>query len=58
MRKLTWLNEARNDLVNIGEFIAQDNPFAARKIVTTIKAKADMLAHTPLLGRLGRVKNT
>ena len=58
MKKLIWLNNAQNDLGNIGDFIAQDNPFAAREIVTTIKAKADILAHTPRIGWPGRIKNT
>jgi toxin ParE1/3/4 len=58
MTDVIWLDEALEDLKSIGNYIAQDNPQAAYKVLLTIKSTADALAEQPLVGRKGRVNQT
>lgn len=55
---ITWRRAALNDLEAIQEFIAQDNPDAAVRIRTAIRAAVERLAVYPDLGRAGRVEGT
>jgi toxin ParE1/3/4 len=41
---------AENDLIEIADFIAADNPVAARKLVTDIHKACEKLAKMPTLG--------
>ena len=41
---------ARNDLQDIKDYIAQDNPKAATKYMGILKQKCTMLAKTPTIG--------
>ena len=58
MMPVVWLEEAVQDLKTIGTFIAEDNPSAAYRVLTKIKASADSLQQNPELGRPGRVEKT
>jgi toxin ParE1/3/4 len=58
MNHVVWLDEALEDLKSIGNYIAQENPEAAYKILNKIKATADNLSLHPEIGRLGRVNGT
>lgn len=50
MAELNWTLEAERWLGDIFEYIAQDNPTAARKVVEGIYAKAQRLRMHPHLG--------
>jgi len=50
--KVIWVNAAENDLAGIVEYIANDSPSNARKILKEIKEKAASLYHSPERGRI------
>ena len=50
--KLLWTERARRDLLDIGRFIARDNPRAARAWVERLRERAHKAAETPLAGRV------
>lgn len=56
--KVKWVRLALNDLDEAGEFIAQDNPEAASRVLKRIWDAAHMLAEHPHAGRAGRVPGT
>jgi toxin ParE1/3/4 len=56
--EIIWRRAALNDLEAIREFIAQDNPEAARRVHAAIRAAVDPLGNYPNLGRAGRVDGT
>ena len=56
--KIKWVRLALNDLDEAVEFIAQDNPKAASRILKRIWAAVQMLADQPDAGRAGRVPGT
>jgi toxin ParE1/3/4 len=56
--EIVWRASALNDLEAIREFIAQDNPPAAARILTSIRVAVDRLGRHPGLGRAGRVEGT
>jgi toxin ParE1/3/4 len=51
MARLTITESARADLREIGAFIAQDSPAAARRVVERLRTQARKLAATPGIGR-------
>jgi len=51
MTRLIIAPEARQDLREIRDYIAQDNPVAARRVVTRLRDMARALAAAPALGR-------
>ena len=51
MRPLRWSRRATRDLVEIGDFIAADDPVAARRWVERLRARAALAAVAPLGGR-------
>jgi addiction module RelE/StbE family toxin len=53
-----YLREAHDDLEQIAEYIAQDNPEAAIRVVERIRASVELLAGFPALGRQGRLAGT
>ncbi|KMP12122.1 toxin Y4kP [Candidatus Nitromaritima sp. SCGC AAA799-C22] len=55
---VVWLEEAVEDLKEIGRYIAEDDPSAAHRVLTKIKASGDSLQHNPEMGRDGRVEKT
>ena len=56
--EIIWRQAALNDLEAIREFIAQDDPQAAARVRTAIRAAVERLATYPNLGRAGRVDGT
>ncbi len=58
MMEVVWLEEAFQDLKEIGRYIAEDDPAAAYRVLTKIEASTNSLQHHPQLGHLGRVPKT
>lgn len=58
MDDVVWTRRARRNLDDIGDYIAQDEPAAAERIVRHIVERASGLAIYPLIGRVGRVEGT
>ncbi len=56
--KIRWLSKALVDLVEIREYIAKDNPPAARNVAKRIREAVDRLGMAPAMGRPGRVEGT
>lgn len=56
--KIVWTEPARLDLREIFSYIAEENPYAARRLLTEIKERAVLLQDNPMLGRPGRVEGT
>ncbi len=56
--KIKWVRLALKDLNDAGEFIALDNPVAARKTVKRIWDATQLLAEHPHTGRAGRIPGT
>ena len=53
-----WKTAARLDLVEIVDYIAQDNPSAADKMKFLIYEAAERLGEMPYINRRGRVSGT
>ena len=51
MEKIRWSHEAEQWLKEIYEYIAQENPSAAEKVVSGIYDKAQLLSDFPELGQ-------
>lgn len=49
--KLRWTHRARQDLVEIGRYIARDKPEAARRWVERLRKQAQAAAEMPQAGR-------
>lgn len=58
MTRVVWLKEALDDLRGISQFIAKDNPPAARRVVTKIRDDVSLLRDHPDMGRHGRIDGT
>ena len=56
--EVKWSRRAVRDLVDIGEYIRQHDPRAARELAARIVAATDGLAQHPEMGRPGRVPRT
>jgi toxin ParE1/3/4 len=56
--KVRWTRPATNDLGDIGDFIAMDNPAAAVRVGKAIQAAVDGLSNYPFIGRPGRIDGT
>ena len=56
--KIVWTGPARQDLRKIFEYIAEENPRAARTLLAEIKEHVTVLQNNPQLGRNGRVEGT
>ncbi len=56
--KVKWVRLALNDLNEVAEFIAQENPESASRVLKRIWAAVQMLADHPHVGRAGRVLGT
>jgi plasmid stabilization system protein ParE len=50
--RLRWTNRARRDLVEIGRYIARDDPQAARRCVDPLRSRARAAARRPRSGRV------
>ena len=51
MARLRFTERAERDLVEIGDFIARDNPVAAAQFVALLEQRCSLLAVHPLAGR-------
>ena len=58
MRSLIFAKPAAQDLSQIADYIALDNPIAAEKVFREVIQTTEALAHFPNLGRRGRVTGT
>jgi toxin ParE1/3/4 len=58
MRRLEWAAPALDDLQAAGEYIAQDNPTAARRMASRVIEAVELLQDQPNLGRPGRLADT
>lgn len=56
--KIKWVRLALDDLDEAAEFISQDNPESARRVLKRIWDAVQMLADHPRAGRPGRVVGT
>jgi toxin ParE1/3/4 len=56
--RVKWLREARANLDAEAEYISQDSPAAAGRIVAAIESATAGLARHPAMGRPGRVIGT
>ena len=56
--KVKWLRKALYNLQVIYKYIAKDNPEDALKVVIKIRGSVNQLENFPLMGRIGRVKET
>jgi toxin ParE1/3/4 len=53
-----WTRPALADLEAIGDFVARDNPGAARRLIARIAAAVETLGEHPQLGTPGRITGT
>jgi len=51
MREIVWLDSAVNDVVRLREFIAKENPTAAKKAAEAIQDAAKRLMEVPSIGK-------
>jgi addiction module RelE/StbE family toxin len=56
--KIVWTEPARQDLRDVFLYIAEENPNAARVLLSEIKERAILLQDNPLIGRIGRIDET
>jgi toxin ParE1/3/4 len=56
--RVRWLRRALANLETEAEYIAADNPAAARRVVLRILRAVDLLKKNPAMGRAGRVAGT
>ncbi|HET7921672.1 MAG TPA: type II toxin-antitoxin system RelE/ParE family toxin [Gammaproteobacteria bacterium] len=56
--KLKWTRRALRQLLDAQEYIAQENPAAAKQVVDRIATAASRLLYHPKMGRTGRVAGT
>lgn len=56
--KIRWLSNAVDDLIEIQNYIAKDNPHAAGSAAKRIRACANSLKEHPGIGRAGRAEGT
>lgn len=56
--KLKWTRAALADLRQILDFIAQDNPHAARALAAGFRQTAEHLTQHPFIGRRGDLEGT
>ncbi len=56
--RISWLDDAVTDLIQIRKYIASDKPQAAAKVAVLIRQSVDVLAEYPDSGRPGRIEGT
>lgn len=56
--QIRWTRRAKQNLLSVEKYIAEDNPNAAIKTVLKIIQKIEILADHPDVGRAGRVFGT
>ena len=58
MPELEWSALARVDLLEIVDYISDDNPDAAQRVRDDIEANVEKLLNFPKIGRSGRIEET
>ena len=53
-----WESDAISDLIELREFIEQENPEAASRVANDILHSVDNLLDHPILGKAGRIHKT
>lgn len=56
--QIRWESDAISDLIELREFIQQENPEAASRVADNILHSVDTLLDHPLLGKAGRIHKT
>ncbi|MDP1602556.1 MAG: type II toxin-antitoxin system RelE/ParE family toxin [Legionella sp.] len=56
--RIKWTRGAKNNLHQIEEYIAQDNPQTAVYLIIRIIKTVEMLSNNPAMGRAGRIFGT
>jgi toxin ParE1/3/4 len=56
--EIKWLRKALRDLDREADYVARDDPAAARFVVQRIQQAVNQLAENPALGRPGRIHDT
>ena len=56
--KLRYTPRAKLDLAEIHDYIAQENPQAARRVILLIRKAAETLPQNSQIGRVGRIACT
>ncbi|MFZ1546157.1 MAG: type II toxin-antitoxin system RelE/ParE family toxin [Candidatus Nitrotoga sp.] len=56
--KLRYTQRAKLDLAEIHDYIAQENPQAARRVILLIRKAAETLPKNSQIGRVGRIAGT
>lgn len=56
--RVKWLKRALENLSAEADFVAEENPAAAARLVESILNATDRLAEFPAMGRPGRVSGT
>ena len=56
--RIRFTPRARDDLIEIHDYIAAENPRAARRVASIIRDQVRVLADHPLLGRPGQLPGT
>ena len=56
--KAVWTRAAIRDLTHVREYIAHENPDAAREIALKFVGATERITQLPELGRIGRVNGT
>lgn len=56
--QIRWLNQALQNLGDEAEYIAQDDPVTARRVVQRIVDAINLLPGNPALGHPGRIHGT
>ena len=56
--KLRYTPRAKLDLAEIHDYIAQENPQAARRVILLIRKAAETLPQNSQIGRVGRIAAT
>jgi len=56
--KLRYTPRAKLDIAEIHDYIAQENPLAAKRVILLIRKAAESLPQNPQIGRAGRIAGT
>ena len=56
--RIRWTPEALDALASIADYIGEESPSAARRMLNRVQEAAALLAEHPYLGRTGRVLGT
>jgi len=56
--KLRYTPRAQLDLTEIHDYIAQENPQAAKRVILIIRKASETLLQNPQVGRMGRIAET